>query len=91
MKTIKVQNMKTSAGKEAVHQLEITTPNGIYFTSHNRVIAFKPNNNSKIKLDSYYFDYSKTTAKYRNKFLNEGTKQTIKKIENKEYILTNLN
>ena len=46
---------------------------------------------NKIYLDSHYWNYSKTTAKYRNQFLNETTKETQKKIDSGEYILTNLN
>ena len=42
-------------------------------------------------LDTKYWNYSKTTSKNRNLFLNETTAQTQAKIDNGEYILTNLN
>ena len=44
-----------------------------------------------IYLDQKYWNYSKTTSKYRNKFLGETTKETQAKIDSGEYILTNLN
>ena len=44
-----------------------------------------------VYLDQKYWDYSKTTSKYRNKFLGETTKETQAKIKSGEYILTDLN
>lgn len=84
MKTIKVQQITTN-------QFEIKTKEGTYFQSYNSIIAFKPNDNRRIQLDEYYWDYSRTTGKYRNQFLNEGIAETRAKIESKEYLLTNLN
>ncbi len=51
----------------------------------------KPNNGGKIELDINYWDYSKTTGKYRNKFLGEDKTITQKKINNGIYKLKNLN
>lgn len=45
----------------------------------------------KIVLDERYWDYSATTGKYRNQFLNEGIAETRKKIESGEYVLADLN
>jgi hypothetical protein len=45
----------------------------------------------RIRLDETYWDYSKTTGKYRNLFLGETKSETEKKIKSGEYILTNLN
>jgi len=42
-------------------------------------------------LDKKYWNYSKTTSKYRNKFLNETTKETQAKIDSGEYVLKDLN
>lgn len=50
-----------------------------------------PAHNGKITLDSHYWDYSMTTGKYRNMFLNEDKKETLNKINSGEYILANLN
>lgn len=83
--------MKTKVKQLANNQYEIITPKGTYFQSYDSIIAFKPNGTGKIKLDNYFWNYSRTTGKYRNQFLNEDTSLTRAKIENKEYILTNLN
>ena len=45
----------------------------------------------RVFLDKNFWDYSVTTGKYRNIFLNETKKETEKKIANGTYILTNLN
>ena len=45
----------------------------------------------KVYLDEKYWDYSVTTSKYRNIFLDEAKKETQKKIDNGTYILTDLN
>lgn len=44
-----------------------------------------------IVLDETYWNYSKTTGKYRNQFLNEDKKETEKKIKSGEYRLEDLN
>ena len=91
MKT-KVYNMTSPrTGRSAANQFEIVTPKGTYFQSYNSIIAFIPNDNRRTQLDSYYWDYSRTTGKYRNQFLNEGITETRAKIESKQYLLTNLN
>lgn len=83
--------MKTKVHQIANNQFEIVTPKGTYFQSYDSIIAFKPNDNRRTQLDSYYWNYSRTTGKYRNQFLNEGIADTRAKIESKEYLLTNLN
>ena len=45
----------------------------------------------EVVLDEYYWDYSRTTGKYRNLFLGETKKETEAKIASGEYKLTNLN
>lgn len=83
--------MKTKVYQLGNNQFEISTPKGVYFQSYNSIIAFKPNDKRRIQLDSYFWNYSRTTGKYRNMFLNEGIAETRAKIESKEYLLTNLN
>ena len=83
--------MKTKVYQLANNQFTIRTPKGVYFQSYDSIIAFRPNDNRRIQLDAYYWDYSKTTGKYRNQFLNEGIAETRAKIESKQYLLTNLN
>ena len=42
-------------------------------------------------LDKRYWNYSRTTGKYRNMVLDEDIKETRKKIEEGVYILADLN
>ena len=86
---MKVYNMTSSQGNKIANQFEIYHNNNKYFQSYNSIIIKQTN--KKTYLDSYYYNYSRTTSKYRNIFLNEDTKTIEKKIKNKEYILTNLN
>ena len=46
---------------------------------------------TKTVLDKNYWDYSVTTGKYRNLFLNETKKETEAKIKSGEYKLKDLN
>ena len=63
------------------------------FQSYDSIIAVKTvwEDETRIELDSTYWDYSKTTGKYRNQFLEEGIEETRKKIASGEYKLTDLN
>ena len=91
MKTIKVRQMtSTRTGNPVANQFEIFTPKGVYFQSYSTLIAFKPDT-GKLKLDSDYWDYSRTTSKYRNEFTRMSTPETKEAIKNKEITLTNLN
>lgn len=76
--------------KGAKNQFYISTDEGIYFQSYNSIIVFVPMY-GKTKLDETYWDYSKTTGKYRNLFLGETKKEIQAKIDSGEYELTNLN
>ena len=49
------------------------------------------NDSGFIYLDKHYWDYSRTTGKYRNEFLGEGIAETRKKIKSGEYRLVDLN
>lgn len=44
-----------------------------------------------VLLDNTYWNYSKTTSKHRNLFLDEKLEDTKKKIKNGEYKLIDLN
>ena len=87
---VKVQNMQSSRGNTIPNQFIITTDKGEYFQSYRSVIAFRPNK-GKIQLDETYWDYSVTTGRYRNMFLNECKADTIRKIDSGEYVLADLN
>lgn len=91
--TTKVRQMKSPKTFNPVaNQFIIYTPKGRYFQSYDSIIAFIPNNrNHKIQLDEYYWDYSRTTSKYRNEFLGENMQETRNKIKDKTYKLVNLN
>lgn len=104
MNNIKVEQLVSpKSGRPVANQFIIFTDNGKYFQSYNSIIAFikyathtykdnKPlETKTMVYLDETYWDYSKTTTKYRNEFLEENTAETRKKIKSGEYILTNLN
>ena len=61
------------------------------FQSYNSIIAIKDYKKGKTTLDYYYWNFSRTTSKYRNLFLNETTKETVKKVKDGIYKLANLN
>ena len=90
MKT-QVRNLESTRGNKVANQFEVKTDKGLFFQSYNSVIAFIPCDCSPIQLDKKYWDYSKTTGKYRNLFLGENKAETLKKIEQGIYILTDLN
>ena len=80
--------MLTKGGNPAQNQFEIGTSKALYFRSYGSIVAKKES--GKVYLDKYYWDYSVTTGKYRNQFLNEGIAETRRKIESGEYILCDL-
>ena len=82
--------MKSPRGHKVPNQFIITTKEGTYFQSYQSIIALIKNDGSVV-LDDYYWDYSRTTGKYRNEFLMEGIAETRKKIASGEYQLTDLN
>ena len=87
---MKVENVISPKGNSIANQFFIYTNEGKYFQSYDSVIVFVPNE-GKVQLDEKYWDYSKTTGKYRNQFLFETKKETQQKIDSGEYLLTNLN
>ena len=87
---ISVRNMTSSKGNLVPNQFVIRTSNARIFQSYSSTIA-KILNSGNVFLDVDYWDYSRTTGKYRNQFLNENMADTRKKINNGEYILKDLN
>ena len=63
------------------------------FQSYDSVIVEREYHNEgvSIYLDEKYWDYSKTTGKYRSLFLGETKAETEKKIKSGEYQLVDLN
>ncbi len=91
---MKVTNIESNKGNKIANQFIITDDKqNEYFQSYNSMIVKKDyeSNQVKIYLDQKYWNYSTTTGKYRNIFLNETIKDTKKKIKSGEYILTDLN
>ena len=88
---MKVQNITGNRGNKIANQFIINDDVGnTFFQSYKSMIAKKTAINS-IELDQKYWNYSTTTGKYRNIFLDEKMKDTKKKIKSGEYILTDLN
>lgn len=79
-----------NSGNPVANQFEIIDSLGNrFFQSYNSLIA--KISKGKVFLDKNYWDYSRTTGKYRNCFLNENIAQTRAKIKSGEYILVDLN
>jgi len=97
---MKVKSMKSARGNDVPNQfiiddVAIEIPNtfclsmGTMFQSYNSNVAFRAN--GTVYLDSQDWDYSRTTGKYRNQFLNETKADTQRKIDSGEYKLVDLN
>lgn len=90
----KVSNITNSRGNVVKNQFIISEGSKKTFQSYDSTIAeIKHSSTSKpiITLDEYYWNYSVTTSRYRNIFLNENTQDTQSKIDSGEYKLANLN
>lgn len=86
--------MLTSSGKPAKDQYVVTYDDGsTAFESYGTTIAVRPVDYPKkpIRLDRDKWNYSITTARYRNRFLGEATAATRKRIKSGQYVLANLN
>lgn len=90
---MKVENMLSpQSGRPIANQFIITDPNtGVeVFQSYKSTIAKKIHGRGLL-LDSTYWNYSRTTSKYRNQFTGLTTKETESKIKSGEIQLVNLN
>ena len=87
---MKVSNMISKSGNEVANQFEILTDTARFFQSYNSIIA-KVDYDNNITLDSHYWNYSRTTSKYRNMFLNMSTDDIKKDIKLGKIRLDNLN
>ena len=89
----KVKPLLGRTGKPVANQYVMEYQNHTYFQSYKSTIAhidyeYVP---YRVELDEKYWNYSVTTSKYRNQFLNESTKETQAKINSGEYKLVDLN
>ena len=82
-------NMTSNSGNKVANQFIIEDGNDLYFQSYKSIIVKIEGN--QIILDENKWDYSTTTGKYRNMFLNEGIAITRQKIKSGEYLLADLN
>ena len=88
---IKVKQLRShTSGRDIPNQFIITDKDRTIFQSYDSIIAIKWNDGD-IFLDKTYWDYSRTTGKYRNQFLGEDIKTTRNKIKSGEYRLVDLN
>lgn len=71
------------------NQFRIRTDKGFIFQSYGSNIVVIEN--GEVFLDNLYWNYSRTTSKYRSIFLGETTTVTKSKIKSGEYKLKNLN
>jgi hypothetical protein len=96
IKNVHVKNMESykGTGDKVANQFVITvdTDKGRVrvFQSYDTIIAVR-DEDGKITLDENKWDYSKTTACYRNQFLCENTAETRCKIKAGIYQLADLN
>lgn len=100
---MKVRNMTSPRGNREVPNQFIISEEGRgwngnfirreYFQSYSSIIVERivwPDR-IDITLDADKWDFSTTTGKYRNQFLNEGIEETRKKIASGAYKLADLN
>ena len=89
---MKVRNMVSDrSGREVANQFIIEDDNGNeYFQSYDSIIC-KVDKKGKVILDRRFWDYSRTTAKYRNMFLNRDTAEIKQLINKNVYELGDLN
>lgn len=101
---MRVTNITSNKGNKIANQFIIHDDNNNkYFQSYNSTIVKIENwdivesshinyeRSRKVYLDKHFWNYSTTTGKYRNIFLEESRKETEKKIKDGTYILTDLN
>ncbi len=91
-KNLTIENMQTSSGGVAIDQEIVRSKRSgnVSFYSYKTEIV-RINKEGVVILDKKYWDYSKTTSKYRNMFLGEDTKTIKKKIADGTYKLRSLN
>ena len=87
---MKVENLTSSNGNKITNQFIYRDDEKTVFQSYSSVIAIRYSD-GRTELDADKWDYSKTTGKYRNQFLNETRKETQAKIDQGIYTLTDLN
>ena len=80
---VRVENIRGNSGREIPNQFIIYGQGWTLFQSYRSPIAMVYYGVTYIFKD---YDYSRTTGKYRNDFLNEGLAETRAKLKSGEYI-----
>jgi len=90
---MKVSNIINSRGNKVKNQFIVNDSEFTLFQSYDSVIVKTTFEEGErvVYLDEVYWDYSKTTSKYRNEFLGDTSKEVKEKIASGEYRLTDLN
>lgn len=78
-----VNNMESSGGREIPNQFIIRGKNFTLFQSYSSPIVLLKEGKTYLFKN---WDYSTTTGKYRNSFLNETKKETLQKLKSGKYI-----
>jgi len=80
-----MRNIPKVSQYEGMNHFTIRVEDGVYLQSYNSVVAFRPNNGNTPTIGRDW-DYSRTTMKYVNHFLNSTAKETRAKIKSGAYI-----
>ena len=92
MSNVKVAQMLNDRGQAVKNQFYIFDQDNsvVMFQSYNSIIV-KKYSDGLVELDQNYWDFSKTTGKYRNVFLADKNQETERKIKQGIYKLVDLN
>ena len=90
---MKAVNMTSSQGNKVPNQIIIMDGNKRYFQSYNVIVSMTDTSEDfcQTYLDQKYWNYSKTTSTYLNKYLGMTSQHVKNAIKRGELILTNLN
>ena len=90
---MKAFNMASSNGRKVPNQIIMYGNGKMYFQSYDVIVAMSETSQNYCQtfLDEKYWNYSKTTSTYLNKFLGMTGKQVKDAIKRGGIILTNLN
>jgi hypothetical protein len=78
---IGVENMTSRSGNIVPNQVILSDMTGKTFVSYGSKIVYQSKDRAsdglplEIVMDDRYWDYSRTTGKYRNEFMNMGVQQ----------------
>lgn len=82
-------NVKVEKLDKQGNQIGVRVGGHRYFFSYGRCIVWV-DDSGQVHLSEQYWDYSRTTSKYRNQFLCESTQEIQSKINSGRYVLADL-